>query len=308
MQTRVLDECTMPFVLDDAGRTTEERKKLVDLLLDIFNGGGIANCNRVSKSTTSPIITMNDWILADLYIDRAVISRATLIPFVKVTRNPVDIQGGFEKELDEAMKNASQSIGQLIKFGEELRHSENYFQTDLVPFLQQMISDDRLLQTYGISLFAAEKVLEFAEYPEETTNLRKYFREVICPFGILPYQAGEECCGTNHLMFLEQALQVLSEWSPEKVKTILISNSNWKNKQDMVPAIAIRLKECLDELAKGQYKHLPESVIRKGIREFDLGATTNTSQWFLKRDATCGYTVQYKDETANDETRKSSKH
>lgn len=71
MQTRVLDECTMPFVLDDAGRTTDERKKLVDLLLDIFNGGGIANCNRVSKSTTSPVITMNDWILADLCIDRA---------------------------------------------------------------------------------------------------------------------------------------------------------------------------------------------------------------------------------------------
>lgn len=52
----------------------------------------------------------------------------------------------------------------------------------------------------------------------------------------------------------------------------------------MVPAIAIRLKECLDELDKRQYKHLPESVIRKGIRQFDLGATTNTSQWFNKKD------------------------
>lgn len=78
---------------------------------------------------------------------------------MKVTRNSVDIQGRFEKELDEAMKNASQSIGQLIKFGEELRHSEYYFETDLVPFLQQLINDDRLLRTYGISLFAAEKVI-----------------------------------------------------------------------------------------------------------------------------------------------------
>jgi len=71
MQTRVLDECTIPFVLDDAGRTTDEKKKLTDLLLDIFNGGGIANCQRMSKSTTSPIITMNDWVLADLNSDKA---------------------------------------------------------------------------------------------------------------------------------------------------------------------------------------------------------------------------------------------
>ena len=69
MQTRVLDECTLPFVLDDAGRTSDEKKKLVDLLLDIFNGAGKANCNGICNSNTSPIITMNDWVLADLNID-----------------------------------------------------------------------------------------------------------------------------------------------------------------------------------------------------------------------------------------------
>ena len=71
MQTRVLDECTLPFVLDDAGRSSEEKKKLTDLLLDIFNGAGVANCNRLCNSNTSPIITMNDWVLADLNIDKA---------------------------------------------------------------------------------------------------------------------------------------------------------------------------------------------------------------------------------------------
>lgn len=71
MQTRVLNECTLPFVLDDAGRTTDEKRKLTDLLLDIFNGGGVANCKRLCNSTTSPIITMNDWVLADLNCDKA---------------------------------------------------------------------------------------------------------------------------------------------------------------------------------------------------------------------------------------------
>jgi hypothetical protein len=71
MQTRVLDECTLPFVLDDAGRSSEEKKKLTDLLLDIFNGAGVVNCNRLCNSNTSPIITMNDWVLADLNLDKA---------------------------------------------------------------------------------------------------------------------------------------------------------------------------------------------------------------------------------------------
>lgn len=71
MQTRVLDECTLPFVLDDVGRTSDEKKTLTDLLLDTFNGAGIAKCNRLSKSTTSPLLTMNDWVLADLTTDKA---------------------------------------------------------------------------------------------------------------------------------------------------------------------------------------------------------------------------------------------
>lgn len=71
MQTRVLNECTMPFVLDDAGRTTEEKRKLIDLLLNTFNGGSVANYMRLSKSTTSPVITMNDYVLADLNTDKA---------------------------------------------------------------------------------------------------------------------------------------------------------------------------------------------------------------------------------------------
>lgn len=69
MQSRVLNECTMPFVLDDAGRTPDE-KKLTDFLLDTFNGG-VINCSRVTKSSTSPVITMNDYVLADLDRDKA---------------------------------------------------------------------------------------------------------------------------------------------------------------------------------------------------------------------------------------------
>ena len=44
--------------------------QLEDLLLDIFNGGGVANCKRLCNSTTSPIITMNDWVLAALNCDQ----------------------------------------------------------------------------------------------------------------------------------------------------------------------------------------------------------------------------------------------
>jgi hypothetical protein len=71
MQTKVLDECTLPFVLDDAGRTSEEKKKLKHLLLDTFNGGGVANCLKLCNSATTPVITMNDWVLADLNADDA---------------------------------------------------------------------------------------------------------------------------------------------------------------------------------------------------------------------------------------------
>ena len=71
MQTRVLEECTMPFVLDDAGRTSEDTKKLMDLFLNIFNGGGIGNCLHVFNSATSPIITMNDWVLDGMNNDKA---------------------------------------------------------------------------------------------------------------------------------------------------------------------------------------------------------------------------------------------
>ncbi len=51
MQTRVLDEWTLPFVFADGGRTSDEKKKLVDLLLDIFNGAGKTNCNGICKKT-----------------------------------------------------------------------------------------------------------------------------------------------------------------------------------------------------------------------------------------------------------------
>ena len=64
----------------------------------------------------------------------------------------------YEKALDNAMKDASMAIGEVIKFGKSLKNSQVYFDNDLVPLLQDNLSDDRLLNTYSISLFAAEKV------------------------------------------------------------------------------------------------------------------------------------------------------
>ena len=71
MKTRLLDECTLPFVIDDVGRTSEEKKKITDLLLDCFNGAATANCNGTCTTNTTPIITMNDWVLAELNSDEA---------------------------------------------------------------------------------------------------------------------------------------------------------------------------------------------------------------------------------------------
>lgn len=67
-------------------------------------------------------------------------------------------QAVYEKALDNAMKDASMAIGEVIKFGKSLKNSQVYFDNDLVPFLQDNLSDDRLLNTYSISLFAAEQV------------------------------------------------------------------------------------------------------------------------------------------------------
>ncbi|KAK3740883.1 hypothetical protein QZH41_003478 [Actinostola sp. cb2023] len=237
MQTRVLDECTIPFVLDDAGRTTDEKKKLTDLLLDIFNGGGIANCQRMSKSTTSPIITMNDWVLADLNSDKAVISRAAIIPFLKVERNPVADQTLYEKALDDAMKDASRSV------------------------------------------------LDAAGFANEKGALRQYFRNVVYQFGIKPFQLEDDEDDTthHHLAFLDELVTAINGWPSVKVKTILISKSSWRDNKESVPAIALRLKECLMVLEKNGIPHPPENLLRKTIRQNCLGATNNTSQWFNKK-------------------------
>ncbi|KAK3708385.1 hypothetical protein QZH41_016642 [Actinostola sp. cb2023] len=280
MQTRVLDECTIPFVLDDAGRTTDEKKKLTDLLLDIFNGGGIANCQRMSKSTTSPIITMNDWVLADLNSDKAVISRAVIIPFLKVERNPVADQTLYEKALDDSMKDASRSVGEIVKFGKHLTNSQTYFDEDLMPFLQEILTDDRLLNVYSLSLFAAEKVLDAAGFANEKGALRQYFRNVVYQFGIKPFQLEDDEDDTAHIITLPFLMNLLQL---SMVKTILISKSSWRDKKESVPAIALRLKECLVVLEKNGIPHPPENLLRKTIRQNCLGATNNTSQWFNKK-------------------------
>lgn len=67
-----------------------------------------------------------------------------------------------------------------------------------------------------------------------------------------------------------------------QVKTILISQSTWRRNEESVAAIALRLKECLSLLDEHQVLHSSEIAIRKAIRENDLGATSNTSQWFNK--------------------------
>ena len=64
-----------------------------------------------------------------------------------------------------------------------------------------------------------------------------------------------------------------------KVKTILISKSTWQSNKGGLPAIALRLKLCLDILEKRGVQHPPENLIRRSIRQNDLGATTNTSQY-----------------------------
>ncbi len=76
-------------------------------------------------------------------------------------RNPVTEKSVYEKALDDAMKDASCAVGEFVKFGKALKNSQEYFENDLQPFLQQSIKDDRLLSIYSISLFTAEKVTGF---------------------------------------------------------------------------------------------------------------------------------------------------
>jgi hypothetical protein len=91
-------------------------------------------------------------------------SRAVIIPFTKVKRNAITEQNTYERALDDAMKDASRSVGELIKFGKALQNSQEYFDNNLQPFLQTCVNDDRFLSTYSISLFAAEQVfLQVAE-------------------------------------------------------------------------------------------------------------------------------------------------
>ena len=77
---------------------------------------------------------------------------------MKVKRNPIAEQLKYDKALDDAMAEASNSVGEIIKFGKCLKNSQYYFNNDLLPFLQEFLHDDRLIGTYSIALFAAEKV------------------------------------------------------------------------------------------------------------------------------------------------------
>ena len=84
-----------------------------------------------------------------------------IVPFIKVEKNPPEGQVTYEKKaLDNAMKEASNSVGEMIRFGKLLRKSQQYFDKDLMPFMQQCVGDDRLLTIYSIALFAAEKVFK----------------------------------------------------------------------------------------------------------------------------------------------------
>ncbi len=85
-----------------------------------------------------------------------------------------------------------------------------------------------------------------------------------------------------------------------KVKTIL----TWQSNKGAVPAIALRLKLCLEILEKRGVQHPSENLIRRSIRrsirQNDLGATTNMSQWFNK----LGLTLDDKDVTRKDKQQK----
>jgi len=64
----------------------------------------------------------------------------------------------YEKALDDAMKDAPRAVGEIVQFGKHLTNSQT-FDEDLMTFLQEIIIDDRLLNVYSLSLFAAEKVI-----------------------------------------------------------------------------------------------------------------------------------------------------
>jgi hypothetical protein len=74
----------------------------------------------------------------------------------------------------------------------------------------------------------------------------------------------------------------------------------WRNNDEGVPAIAIRLKQCLEVLDRSGVHHSTESMIRRSIRENDLGATNNTSQWFNKT----GLTIDDENTTRRDKHHK----
>ena len=62
----------------------------------------------------------------------------------------------------------------------------------------------------------------------------------------------------------------------------------------------MRLKECLAILDSNEIEHPPENQICKAIREKNLGATSNTSQWFNKK----GLTIEDSRTTRTDKEQK----
>ena len=98
-------------------------------------------------------------------------SRAVIILFTKVQRNTTAQQTVYENVLDDAIKDASQAVGEMVKFGKALQNSQEYFENDVLPFIRTHMTDDRLHATNSLCLFAAEKVTNQLNESKMTTKI-----------------------------------------------------------------------------------------------------------------------------------------
>ncbi|CAB3976779.1 Hypothetical predicted protein [Paramuricea clavata] len=114
---------------------------------------------------------------------------------VKLQRNPFAEQVPYKKALDDAVVEASNSVGEIIRFGKALKNSQDYFDNDIRPFLQGFIDDARLLSTYTIALFAAETTADHLGFIEELLNIVSDWSPVTTSCGSQSAEATESNYG-----------------------------------------------------------------------------------------------------------------
>ncbi|XP_068722173.1 uncharacterized protein [Montipora capricornis] len=276
---------TLGFGLDDIRKTSDMEK----IIVSVFNQTGGANYRGKRKPRCCPIMTSN-WTPERTKI----ISRLVVLPF-KVPREPHEGISLDEKEqaLRAARKNASSSIGHLIKVGKSLISLEGRKKIfeDILPQICGLFGPDnkstRIEKNYALCIHATVetlKVLPEDEQPSMESFLEHIAREIVPIYHECKPSRTTPVNSVKQQIQLTSVLKEISEFIKEKplqeVLTFILPTvvDTTTNKSCMVVNI-----EGLCKFIRYGEQPIPSNEMRVAIMREKAGLIGKKA-WFLMPD------------------------